>query len=179
MELFDEASGRIIEIPSKKLVLEHSLVSISKWESKWHKPYLPQPNMSKEWQQKTKEEEMDYVRCMTIGDNIDPLVYYGLTTENYKAIQNYINDPMTASSVKSKDTRPGKELITSELIYYWMTALNIPFQPCEKWHLNRLMMLIQIAAIKNQPDKKMNPKDVMRNNHSLNAARRAKHHTKG
>lgn len=179
-ELFDEATSTIFEIPAKRLVLEHSLVSISKWESKWHKPYIPPPMATRKEAERTKEEELDYVRCMTIGDNIDPMIYYGLSKKNMQAIQAYVNDPMTATIVSPGKKKPGKaEIITSELIYYWMTALSIPFQPCEKWHLNRLLKLIEVCAAKNEQPKKMSPKSIAKRNHSLNAARRAKHHSKG
>lgn len=179
-ELFDESTSTIIEIPAKKLVLEHSLVSISKWESKWHKPYIPPLMATKKEAAKSREEELDYVRCMTIGDNVDPMIYYGLSRKNRLDIQQYINDPMTATIITQNNKKPGRsEVITSELIYYWMTALNIPFQPCEKWHLNRLLKLIEVCAIKNEQPKKMSPKSIAKRNHSLNAARRAKHHSKG
>lgn len=178
-ELFDEKTSRIIEIPSKKLILEHSLVSISRWESKWHKPYLPQPGIPKAEQQRSKEQLIDYVRCMTIDGNVDPLVYRGLTSKNFRDIKAYIEDPHTATVISKMNKAGGRDIITNELIYCWMTQLNIPFQPCEKWHLNHLMSLIEVCAIKSQPSKKMSPKEVMRRNHSLNAARRAKYNTRG
>ena len=178
-ELFDESNSTIIDVPARKLILEHSLVSISKWESKWHKPYLPSPTAMKKDAVRPKEETLDYIRCMTIGDNIDPRVYYGLTNKNMKTIEDYINDPMSASKVTPNNKKVGREIVTSELIYYWMTALNIPFQPCEKWHLNRLLKLIEIAASKQEQPKKMSPKAIAHRNHSLNAARRAKHNSRG
>lgn len=178
-ELYDESTNTIIEVPPKKLVLEHSLVSISKWEAKWHKPYLPHPNSTKKSAAKTKEELRDYVRCMTIGDNVDPMVYMGLTRKNYATIEKYINDPMSATTINQTNQKRGSDIVTSELIYYWMTALSIPFQPCEKWHLNRLLKLIEVCAIKNQPPKKMSQRSIANRNHSLNAARRAKHHSRG
>ncbi len=172
-ELFDEARQEFIYV-SKPVVLtlEHSLVSISKWESKWKKPYLSED-------QRSTEEIIDYVRCMTITQNIDPNVYYALTAQNLKDIEDYINDPHTATTIT--DTRPIRkngEGITSELVYYWMCAYQIPFE-AQKWHFNRLMTLIQIAGIKNSPDKKMNKKDAMRQQRELNAMRRAKYNTKG
>lgn len=171
-EFYDERTSRFFEIPRKTIQLEHSLLSISKWESKWHKPYFTD-------KQKTKEEELDYIRCMTISGPCDPIFYQGLSIKNRKEIFDYISDPMTATTVKnSQPNKKSREMITSELIYYWMTALNIPFS-CEKWHINRLFMLIEIASIKNAPSKKMPKGDVMRQNHALNMARRAKHGTKG
>ena len=171
-ELFDEARGLIIDVPNTTLVLEHSLLSISKWEAKWHKPYLDTGN-------KTKEEKIDYVRCMTVNQNVKPSVYFALTKSNWKEIEKYIQDPMTATTINNQQTKKNNGIITSELIYYWMCELGIPFQPCEKWHLNRLLMLIQVTSIKKQPPKKMSKSSVMKQNHSLNAARRAKHHSRG
>ena len=171
-ELYDEASNRFIDIPKTTLSLEHSLLSISKWESKWHKPYLST-------EQKTREEMLDYIRFMTINQNVDPNVFYGLSRDNIKVIEDYITDPMTATTIKKQNGKVSREIITNELIYYWMSELGIPFQPCEKWHINRLLTLIEVASIKKQPPKKMSKSDVMRQNHSLNAARRAKHHTRG
>ena len=170
-ELYDEANNRFIEIKSRTITLEHSLLSISKWESKWHKPFFSDKD-------KTKEEMIDYFRCMTISGGGDPNVYYGLTPQIMQEIMDYINDPMTATTINRADKKKSREIVTSELIYYWMVAGNIPFS-CEKWHLNRLLMLIEIVSIKNQPAKKMSKGDVMRKNHALNAARRAKYNTKG
>ena len=166
-EEYDDVREEFIETDEQTLTLEHSLVSISKWESKWHKPFL-----SKE--DKTMEETIDYVRCMTLTKNVDPNVYYALTPENIETIQKYIEDPMTATWFSDKHRGPkNREIITSELIYYWMTALQIPFE-CQKWHLNRLMTLIQVCSIKNQPSKKMSKKEAMSQQRALNAARRAK-----
>lgn len=170
-DLYDPVSNEFIFIKKQTLHLEHSLLSISKWESKWHKPYL-----SKE--EKTVEEMIDYIRCMTISQNIDPNVYKCLTQENINDIVKYMEDPMTATTVNMHQ-KPSREIVTSELIYYWMTALNIPFDPCQKWHLNRLLMLIQVCSIKSQPAKKMSRAEIMRRNTQLNAARRAKYGTSG
>lgn len=171
-ELYDEQHETFIDIPKTTLVLEHSLLSISKWESKWHKPYLSTA-------EKTGEETLDYIRCMTVNQNVNPNVYYGLTNANKKDIENYITDPMTATTISKQNSKVGREIITTELIYYWMSELGIPYQPCEKWHINRLLMLIEVSSIKRQPPKKMSKSAIMRQNHSLNAARRAKHHTRG
>lgn len=171
-ELYDEARGLIIEVPKTTLVLEHSLLSISKWEAKWHKAFLSN-------EKPTKEERTDYVRCMTVNQNVKPEVYYALTNKNWKDIESYMADPMTATVVNSPKPKKGRGVITNELIYYWMCELGIPFQPCEKWHINRLLMLIQVTSIKKQPPKKMSPSSIAKRNHSLNAARRAKHHTRG
>lgn len=171
-ELFDSKTGEFIEIKETALNLEHSLISISKWESKWHKPYLSS-------NEKTKEEAIDYVRCMTLNGGVDPNVYKALTGRNIDDISKYINDPMTATTIKRENRGRSRETITSELIYYWMTELNIPFDPCQKWHLSRLLMLIEVCSVKKTPAKKMSKADVLRQNHSLNAARRAKAHSRG
>ena len=170
--MWDEKNEKFIDIKECRLQLEHSLVSLSKWESKWCKPFLFTND-------KTAEEIMDYVRCMTLTTNVSPEVYYGLTSENIKAINAYIEAPMTATHFGSEQNGSGKrEIVTSELIYYWMIALNIPFE-CQKWHLNRLLTLIRICNIKNQPAKKMSRKEIMSRNAALNAARRKQLGTKG
>ena len=171
-ELFDTKTGEFIETRETTLNLEHSLISISKWESKWHKPYLSEND-------KTKEEALDYLRCMTLNGGVDPNVYKALTASNLEDIANYIHDPMTATTIKRENKRPSREIITSELIYYWMTELNIPFDPCQKWHLSRLLMLIEVCSIKKTPPKKMSKADILRQNHALNAARRARTHSRG
>lgn len=171
-EFFDSSTNEFIEFKGAKLTLEHSLISVSKWESKWHKPYLSREN-------KTQEEAIDYVRCMTLNGPVDPMVYRALTKQNIEEIAEYIQDPMTATTIKRDNKRPSREIITNELIYYWMTALNIPFDPCQKWHLARLMTLIEVCSIKSTPPKKMSHTAAMKQQHALNAARLAKYHTTG
>ena len=127
---------------------------------------------------KTIAETMDYIRCMTITQNVDPEVYNFLTAENIKSINDYIDAPMTATTFSQQNTSRSREIVTSELIYYWMIALNIPMK-CEKWHLNRLLTLIRVCNIKNTPPKKMSKKDIMSRNAALNAARRKQLNSKG
>lgn len=171
-ELFNEETNEFVYIKKQVIHLEHSLVSISKWESKWLKPFLDKES-------KTTEEALDYVRCMTITQNVDPMAYYGLTSENIDTISKYIDSPMTATWFsKDQERSHSREIVTSELIYYWMISLNIPME-CQKWHLNRLLTLIKVCNIKNQDPKKMNANAIMRSNRAINAARRAKHNTKG
>lgn len=171
-EMFDERTQTFSTTKEQTLQLEHSLVSLSKWESKWCKPFL-----SKE--EKTREETIDYIKCMTITQNVDPNVYSRLTNENVKEINDYIEAPMTATTFSdNKQVGRGQEVITSELIYYWMIALTIPME-CQKWHLNRLLTLVRVCNIKNTPPKKMNKKEVMNRYASLNAARRQKMNSKG
>ena len=171
-EFYDSKSNRFITIEKQKLVLEHSLLSISKWEMKWHKAYLSMES-------KTEEQNFDYIRCMCLTEPSDPNVFLALTADNVQAIADYISNPMTATTFNNRNKKPSREIITNELIYYWMTEFNIPFDPCQKWHLNRLMTLIEVAAIKNQPSKKMSKKDILSQNAALNAARRAKYGTRG
>ena len=172
VEQWDEAKQEFIYTKEQTLSLEHSLVSISKWESKWCKPFLTK-------QEKTFEETLDYIKCMTLTQNVDPEVYNYLTNENIKEINEYIGAPMTATYFSDEKTsKTSREQVTAELIYYWMIALNIPFE-CQKWHLNRLLTLIKVCNIKNQPPKKRSKKDIMSRNAALNAARRKQLNTKG
>lgn len=167
-ELYDETRNEFIECSSVTLQLEHSLLSISKWEAKWKKPFMDK-------KEKTDEEFIDYVRCMTITPKVDPTVYLRLTQKHFKAIDQYIHDPMTATTFHSwKKEKPGKKIITSELVYYWMVAAQIPWE-AEKWHFNRLMTLIRIYGIENS-NSKMSKRDIYKQNRAINAARQAKAH---
>lgn len=170
-EQWDERKQEFISTKECSIQLEHSLVSLSKWESKWHKPFLGKDD-------KSEEEIIDYIRCMTITQNVDPTVYYALTPKNVEMIKEYIDNPMTATTFRDSGGKSSNEIITAELIYYWMVAFQIPFE-CQKWHLNKLLTLIRVCNIKNQPDKKMNQNQIMKQNAALNAARRKKMNTKG
>lgn len=171
-EQYDEATNTFLTSKEQKLTLEHSLVSISKWESKWKKPFISRDK-------KTVEETIDYIRCMTITKNVNPDAYYGIPIELIQKINEYIDDPMTATWINSREPkRYSRQIITSELIYYWMVSYRIPIE-CQKWHLNRLLMLIQVCDEKNKPEKKMTQRQIMSRNAALNAARKAKLHTKG
>ena len=169
-EYFDESKNEFVSIKEQTLILEHSLISVSKWESKWHKPFL-------EKNDKTTEEVIDYLRCMTITQNVDPNVYYNISESDILRIKDYIDDSMTATTF-SNQGRPNRQIITAEIIYYWMVTFNIPFE-CQKWHLNRLLTLVNVCSIKNQPSKKMSKSDIRSRNAALNAARRAQLGTKG
>lgn len=171
-DLWDESKGEFVTSKEQKLVLEHSLVSLSKWESKWCKPFLSK-------QEKTTEETIDYIRCMTLTQNVDPEVYNFLTDENIRDINAYIEAPMTATWFSNSSTgKQNREQITAELVYYWMIALNIPFE-CQKWHLNRLLTLIRVCEVKNSPPKKMSRREILSRNAALNAARRKQLNSKG
>lgn len=171
-EQWDEEKQEFVQPKTQTLQLEHSLVSISKWESKWNKSFLSNT-------QKTYEETIDYIKCMTLTPNVDPDVYLCLSDENIYNVNDYISLPMTATYFnESKNGQGGRETITSELIYYWMISLNIPFE-CQEWHLNRLLTLIRVCNIKNSPPKKMSKGEIMSRNAALNAARKKQFNTKG
>lgn len=179
-EGFDEKKQEFVSIPSVKLQLEHSLISISKWESKWHKPFIQSSDNLSE------EEIIDYIKCMTISPgHVEDKVYFFLSKKNIDDIIGYIKNPMTATWFKEDDkkNKSRKEIITSELIYYWMVALQIPFE-CQKWHLNRLLTLIKVCNIKNEESNpknknKMSRRELMSRNAALNAQRKAKLNTRG
>lgn len=173
IEGFDDEKQEFVTLAKEQtLQLEHSLVSLSKWESKWCKAFLSKS-------EKTLDETVDYIKCMTITQNVNPEVYDRLSRSNIDAINNYIDAPMTATTFHT-DNQKGhsSETITSELIYYWMISLNIPME-CQKWHLNRLLTLIRVCNVKNTPPKKMSKGDIMRRNAALNAARRKQLNSKG
>ena len=171
-EYWNEARQEFIQTKEHTLQLEHSLVSLSKWEAKWCKPYFSRV-------EKTPEEVIDYIRCMTITQNVKPEVYNELTQDNVNEIKAYIEAPMTATTFSDDpNARPNREIITSEIIYHWMIAMNIPLE-CQRWHLNRLMTLIKVCSIKNQPPKNMSRKQAAHRNAALNAARRKQFNTKG
>lgn len=171
-EYWDERKQEFVNIKGGELKLEHSLVSIAKWESKWNKSFL-------HTKEKTDEETIDYVRCMTLTQNIDHDIYKNLSVQNIEDIKNYINAPMTATVfADTGDKSTSREVVTAELIYYWMIAYNIPFE-CQKWHINRLLTLVRVCGIKNNPPKKMSKGEIMRRNAALNAQRRKQMNTKG
>lgn len=171
-ECWDELKQEFIQTKEQTLQLEHSLVSISKWESKWHKPFLSN-------QEKTLDETLDYVRCMTLTQNVDPITYNFLSRENIIQINKYIEDPMSATYFYEEDNKKNsREIVTSELIYYWMITFNIPSE-YQKWHLNRLLTLIRVCNHKNQPPKKRSKREIMSRNAALNEARKKQLNTKG
>lgn len=171
-EFFNERTGEFITIKPQKIILEHSLLSISKWEAKWKTPFFSEKEMS-------PALFKDYIKCMTITPNVDPLVYECLTYKQLRTISDYIKDSRTATVIKSQSSKKLKRKITSELIYYWMFAQNIPIE-CEKWHINRLMTLIEVSSIESNPKKKkMGRREIYAQNAELNRQRRALHNTKG
>lgn len=172
-EFYDYENEEFITREAVTLELEHSLVSLSKWESKWEIPFLTD-------NEKTDEQTLDYVRCMTITPDVPPHAYDALTPEQHSQIGEYINAKQTATWFSDKQhKRPNREVITSELIYYWMVSLTIPFE-CQEWHLNRLLTLVRVCNEKNNPNKKkMSRSEAAARNRDLNAQRRAQMKTEG
>lgn len=171
VEDFDEVSNEFITQPETTIDLEHSLISLSKWESDWKKPFLSSDN-------KTTEETIGYVRSMTLTPNIPEEIYQRLSHANVDAINNYIDDKMSATWFREATGAPSREIITSEVIYYWLVTLQVPFD-CENWHLNRLFTLIKVANQKNTPEKKMSARDLAVRNRELNEKRKAQMNTSG
>ena len=172
-EFWNQEKEEFVNTKGITLRLEHSLISVSKWEAKYKRPFLSDGP-------KTLQETYDYISFMSLDRNVNMTELEGITEEDYKKILDYIHDPMTATKItqNAKNKQISNHILTSEEIYYDMTALNIPFE-CEKWHLNRLLTLIQIASIKNEPPKKMSKSEIYRQNSELNKARRAKYRNKG
>lgn len=164
-ELWDPKAERFYTVRKQTLTLEHSLVSLSKWEAKWHKPFLSSESL-------TNEEIIDYIRCMTVNRNVNPLVYNCLTEEHLKAIEDYIADPHTATWFSNSAKEPGpKAIMTAERIYHLMFSYGID-KDCEKWHLNQLLTQIRVEYEESKPKKKRSTREIAERHRALNAARR-------
>ena len=172
-ELFDERTSEFITVKGGTLKLEHSLVSISKWESKWKIPFLSN-------EKKTKEQIDDYIRCMSINGDPDPNLIASISSEDKNRIIDYIEEKQTATWFSNLDDKINtrSDIITSERIYYWMIAYKIPHE-YEKWHLSRLLTLIEICNRENTPPKKMSQAEIIARNKALNAERKARLHSRG
>lgn len=167
-DIWDEIHEEFISRKGAKIKLEHSLVSLAKWERHYHQPFMAHTDF-------TAEEELYYIKCMTLTQNVPDEAYMNITNQQLNEIRAYINDPMTAttfSDIRKEGESPNKEIITNELIYYYMIALNIPFE-CQKWHLNSLLTLIEVAKRKNTPEKKMNQNELISHHRAINVRRRA------
>lgn len=178
-EFFIESTGEFIHVKETKLQLEHSLISVRKWESKWHKPFLS----ARKNDEKTLEETIDYIRCMTLNKGINPDMYFYMPPAVIDEIVNYIHDPHTATWFASGNDMIGaqkskNEIVTAEIIYWWMVDLGIPIE-LERWPLNQLLTLIKVINEKHSPKKKRSPMEIMMENDRLNKERRAKMGTKG
>ena len=169
-EFYDAGKNEFTYVDGRVLHLEHSLFSISKWEAKWKKPFLGK-------KPKTQEEILDYICCMS-DEPLDVKDLVGLSKEDAEKINEYINANLTATTFGKENEGGMQKIITSEVIYYLMTANNIPFE-CDKWHLSRLLTLLQVCAIKNGPQKKASAKDTLRRHAALNAKRREKTGSRG
>lgn len=174
-EYFDEEKQVFLYTKPIELHMEHSLMSIAKWESKWHKAFLTKRDRS-------PEETIDYFRCMIVN-KVDPSVVDFLTSKDIKKIIDYINEPMTAVYMGDENSSIEKgsrlrDTTTAELLYFYMITLSIPFE-CEKWHINRLLALIHVCEVKNRPSKTMTASQINRRNKALNEARKKKTHSRG
>lgn len=171
-EFFDESTNTFVEVESSVVDLEHSLLSLSKWESKFEKPFLSTTD-------KTPRETLAYIECMVLTEGFNPLLIQTLSRENLQQVNEYINSTQSATTFGLMPETKGKgETITAELIYYWMVAFNIPFD-CEVWHLNRLFSLIRICNIKQGKPKRMSKHQIAQQYHELNAKRKAELGTSG
>lgn len=171
-EIYDEISQTFDTVNDVVLELEHSLISLSKWESKHQKPFLTNAK-------KAPEEILDYIYAMVLTPEVDPKVYSRLTHNNFDQINEYVESKQTATTFGQMPERTGRgEVVTAELIYFWMLTFNIPFE-CQYWHLNRLFALIRICNIKNSKQRKMTKGEIAARNREINAQRRAELNTNG
>ena len=156
-EMWDESRGEFITFEERKLTLEHSLVSLTKWESKWCKPFLSPED-------KTQEEMTDYVRCMIMDEDVEDEIAYAFTPADMKKVEEYIAKDQTASTIpETKDSSEPRsnELMTSELIYYYLGQIQCLTPTIENWHLSRTLMLIRVASFKQKPEKELNKKEAL------------------
>lgn len=172
-EFYNEETEEFNSVNDFTLYLEHSLLSLSKWESKHKKPFLSN-------NEKSSEETVSYVEMMILNEDYPEGIFSRLSNENLNAINSYIESSESATTFSNhlNSGKKNSEIITAELVYYWMVAFNIPFE-CENWHLNRLFSLIQICNIKNSDPKKMSRNEIASRNHALNEQRKAALKTTG
>lgn len=169
-----DGTTEIEPIPGAKIQLEHSLISLRKWESIWHKPFLAK-------QEKSLDEMISYIQCMTITTGVDPKVYRYLPKETVEEICKYLEDPKTAATFNDKligAQKRSNEVVTAETIYWWMISLNIPVE-FQKWNLSQLLALIKFVNAKNAPKQKMSANAAAQMRHEANMRNRALYNTKG
>lgn len=172
-EFYEPRTNKFIQIPACTLTLEHSLISLAKWESKWHVPYFDNTIA------KTTAQDLDYIRCMVVGNIKSEHVFKVLSVENIIKIRDYIKNPMTATTFQKKSVgKTKKEVTTAETLYAHMFAHSLPIE-CQKWHLNRLLTLLKVCDLQNAPREKMTKKQTAQWNAEQNAARKAKYNTRG
>lgn len=172
VEFFDEEKQEFIDTEDVVLELEHSLVSLSKWEESFEKPFLSDDR-------KTTEETVGYIKAMLLTPEVPSDVFERLTEANLETVSSYIDRKMTATWFNEQMNKPrGKEIITAEIIYYWMTSLQVPYE-CQFWHLNKLLALIKVINLKNTPAKKMPKRDMLAQRRALNEQRRQQYQTTG
>ena len=170
-EFYSDQTNEFYEFKGATLTMEHSLVSLQKWEARWNKPFLST--------KLSYEESIDYFKCMTLNKNVDPYAYKSMTEQNIKALNDYIYRKMTPTVFTNEQkSRLNDQFITAEDIYSWMFELQMPLE-CEKWHLNRLIDQIKVCMLDRQPKKKMSKKDTTAMYARINAERRKKFNTKG
>jgi hypothetical protein len=170
-ESYDEDTQELVVTKGFAVQFEHSLASLSKWESFFEKPFIST-------EEKTVEEILWYIRAMVITPEVPEDIFARLTEENLLAINNYIHAKMTATWFSDRNDEPSQEIVTSEVIYYWMVTLGIPFE-CETWHLNRLFTLVRVCNQKNAPKEKLSPAEIAKRNRELNEQRKAQWGTTG
>lgn len=167
-ESFDETTQKFGTSRSFKVRLEHSLFSVSKWESLWEEVFLGK-------KEKTQEQTLSYIELMILDDNTPPEVFHKLVENHLKEVNDYVGAKMTATTIPNDpNAQPSRDVITSELVYYWMISMNIPME-CQHWHLNRLFMLMRVISLKNSPKKKMSAKERQQ----LNRTRQQQYNTRG
>lgn len=176
-KFLNESNNEIINVNVDKTIiqLEHSLISLKKWEQKWHKPFLGEED-------KTHSELLDYIRCMTLNHGIKEDVYNWIPSDLFNKVVEYIKDPMTATWFSGNNLigaqKKQNEIITAEIIYYWMIALSIPVE-FQKWHLNQLLTLIKVVNIKNSKPEKKDSATAARERAALNKLRREQYNSRG
>lgn len=178
-DAFDYSKEEFVYIKDQEVELEHCLLAMSRWESKWKKSFVE--TFSRKDKKIPTKELFSYIQCMVMNDGVDPNFIFCLTPDQTQKIVEYFADQKTATTIKHEGSTPPRsnEVMTTELIYYYMSQVPLPFDVCERWHFSRLMKTLEIASIKSQPDKKMNPKAWGSKQSAINAMRRAKLHSKG